>query len=156
MIEAETNDHNRQGKRISLNRVLEPLVRKPAPVRTVTIVVYCHGNLVQVKNLVNRTVDLLTVNVGKPVDSQVAPPVIPQGVSIVAPANRALTVGQLRRQNAGDAFPVSVSKATAAHAPANRALATRSEPVRHTKSDPAYLPFIDNTRGWPDPGERQK
>ena len=48
VIEAETNDHNRQGKRVALNRVLESLVRKTAPVQTVTIVDYCHGNLVQV------------------------------------------------------------------------------------------------------------
>ena len=57
------------------------------------------------------------MNVGRQVDSQVAPLVIPQGVSIVVPVNRALTVGQLERQVAGAAFPVSVSKATAAHSP---------------------------------------
>ena len=48
MIEAETNDHNRHGKRVALNRVPESLQRKTAPVQDVTIVDYCHGNLVQV------------------------------------------------------------------------------------------------------------
>ena len=86
------------------------------------------------------------VNIGRPVDSQVAPPVIPQGVSIVALVKRALTVGQLQRQVIGAAFPVPVSKATAAHIPASQAPATHSEPVRHTKSDPAYFPFIDNSQ----------
>ena len=79
MIEVETKDHNRQGKRVALNRVPESLVKR-APVRAVTIVDYCHGNLVQVQSLVNRTVNLLAVNVSRPVDSQVAPHVIPQGV----------------------------------------------------------------------------
>ena len=77
MIEAETNDHSRQGKRVALIRVPESLVRRTAPVPEVTIADYCHGNLVQVQSLVNRTVDLLAVSVGKPVDSQVAPRVIP-------------------------------------------------------------------------------
>ena len=79
---------------MALNRIPESLVRKIAPVQKVTIVDYCNGNLVQVESLVNRTVDLLAVNVGRPVDSQVAPPVILQGVLIVGPVNRALTVGQ--------------------------------------------------------------
>ena len=73
VIEAETGDHNRQGKLVALNRVPKSLVRKTAPVQTVTIVDYCHGNLVQVQSLVNRTVDLLSVNVCRQVDSQVAP-----------------------------------------------------------------------------------
>ena len=64
----------------------------------------------------------------------------------MAPLNRALTIGQLRRQVAGAAFPVSVSKATVVYVPANQAPAAHSEPVRHTKSDPAYLPFIDNSK----------
>ena len=94
MVEAKINDHNRQGKRVVLNRVPESLMRKIAPVQKVTIVDYCHGNLVQVQSLVSRTVDLLAMNVGRPVDSQIAPRVIPQGLSIVALVNRALTVGQ--------------------------------------------------------------
>ena len=125
MIEVETNDHNRQGKHVALNHVPELLVQKTAPVQKATIVDYCHGNLVHVQSLVNRMVELLVVNVGRPVDSQVAPPVIPQGVSIVSPIKRALTVGQLQRQVARAAFPVSVSKATAAHAPASHALQYR-------------------------------
>ena len=48
MVEAETNDHNRQGKRVALNRKPESLVLETAPVQTVTFVDYCHGNLVQV------------------------------------------------------------------------------------------------------------
>ena len=58
MVEAETNDHNRQGKRVALNRVPELLQRKTAPVPQVTIVDHCHENLVQVQSLVYRTVDL--------------------------------------------------------------------------------------------------
>ena len=80
MVEAETNDHNRQGKRVALNRVPESLQRKTAPIPKVTIVGHCHENLVRVQSLVNHTVDLLAMNVGRPVDSQIAPPVIPQGV----------------------------------------------------------------------------
>ena len=85
------------------------------------------------------------MNVGRPVDSQIAPPIIPQGVSVVAPVKRALTVGQLQRQVAGAVFPVDISEATVAHIPANHVPATQSERVRHTKSDPTYLPFIDNS-----------
>ena len=66
---------------------------------------YSHGNLVQVQSLVKRTVDLLVVNVGRPVDSQVAPQVIPQEVSIIALVKRALKVGLLQRLVVGDAFP---------------------------------------------------
>ena len=113
MIEAETNDHNRQGQHVVLNRFLKSLMRKAALVQKVTIVDHCHGNLVQVQGLVNRTVDLLAMNVGRPVDSQIAPPVIPQGVTIVAPVNRALTVGQSQRHFAGAVSPTSVSKETA-------------------------------------------
>ena len=129
VVEAETNDHNRQGKCAALNCVRKLLVQEPAPVRTVTIVDYCHGNLVQVQSLVNRTVDLLAVNVGGLVDSQVAPPVIPQGVFIVAPANRALTIGKLRQQVEVDASPTIVSRTASAHALACQAPAARSEPV---------------------------
>ena len=94
----------------------------------------------QVRSLVNLTVDLMAVSIGRPVASQYAPPVIPQGVSIEAPINRALTAGQLQRQVAGAAFIFSVSKATAAHVLACQTPAARSEPVL----DPVYLPFIDN------------
>ena len=80
MIKAKTNDHNRQGKRVALNHILESLQRKTAPVPKVTIIDHCHENLVQVESLVNRTVDLLTMNVGRLADSQIAPPFIPQGV----------------------------------------------------------------------------
>ena len=69
MIEADTHDHNRQRKHMALNRVPESLVRKTALVKKVAIVEYNHGNVVQVQSLVNRTVDLLAVNVGRPVDS---------------------------------------------------------------------------------------
>ena len=48
MVEARINDHNRQGKRVALNRIPESLVQKTAHVQKVTIVDYCHGNLVQV------------------------------------------------------------------------------------------------------------
>ena len=77
MIKAKTNDHNRQGKRVALNRVHDSLVQETALVQTVTTVDLCHGNLVRVQSLLIRTVDLLAVNVCKPVDSQDAPPVIP-------------------------------------------------------------------------------
>ena len=59
MVEAETNDHNRHEKRVALNCVPESLPRKTAPVPKVTIFDHCHETLVQVQNLVNRTVDLL-------------------------------------------------------------------------------------------------
>ena len=134
-----------QGKRMALNRVPESLMQKTAPVQEVTIVDHCHGNLVQVQSLVNRTVDLLAMNVGRTVDSQIAPPAIQQGVSVVAPVNRVLTVDQLQQQVARAAFPVSVSEATSAHVPASQAPAAHTEPVRHTMSDPAYLPFINNS-----------
>ena len=104
-------------------------MRKAAPVQKLTIVDYFHGSLVRVQSLVNRTVDLLVVNVGRPVDSHVAPPVIPQGVSIVAPINRALTVDQLQRQVAGAAFPVNVSKATAAHVLGSRLTQVKQKKV---------------------------
>ena len=65
VIEAETNDHNTQGKPVALNCAPKLLVQRAAPVPEVTIADYCHGNLVQVKSLVNRTVDLLAVNVGR-------------------------------------------------------------------------------------------
>ena len=100
----------------------------------------------RVLNLVDRTVDLLAMSVGRPVDSQITPPVLPRGVSVVAPVNRVLTVGHLQWQVAGAAFPESVSKATAVHVPASHASAAPSEPVQHTKSDPAYLPFIGNNQ----------
>ena len=137
VIKAEANDHNRQGKRVALNRVPESLVRRTAPVPEVTIADYCHGNLVQVQSLVNRIVDLLAINVGRHVNSQVAPPVIPQGVSTVVPANRALTVGQLQRQVAGATSPRNDSKAAVAHAVASHVPTARCEPIRHTKSDSA-------------------
>ena len=47
MVEAETNDHNTQGKRVALNRVHELLQQKTAPVPKVTIVDHCHVNLVR-------------------------------------------------------------------------------------------------------------
>ena len=50
---------------MALNRVFESLMRKTAPVRKVTIVDHCHGNLVQVQSLVNNTVDILAMNVGR-------------------------------------------------------------------------------------------
>ena len=131
---------------MALNRIPKLLVQQTTPVPEVTIADYSHGNLVQIHSLVNRTVDLLAVNVGRPIDSQVAPPVIPQQISIVVPVNEAPTVGQLQRQVAGAVLPASVSKATAAHVPASQASAARIEPIRHTKSDPAYLPFIDNSQ----------
>ena len=77
--------------------------------------------------------DLLAVNVGRLVDSQIAPPAIPQEIWIVAPLKRALTVGQLQQQVAGAASPVSVCKATAVHVLVGRARAERSEAIRHTK-----------------------
>ena len=80
MIVAKTNDHKRQGKRVALNRVPELLMRMTAPSQKVTIVDHCHGNLVQVQSLVDYTVDLLARNVGRIVDSQIAPAVLPQGV----------------------------------------------------------------------------
>ena len=64
-------------------------------------------------------VDLLAMNVGRAVDSQIAPQAIPRGVLVVALVNKALKIGQLQRQVAGAAFPVSVSKATVAHVPAS-------------------------------------
>ena len=116
---------------MALNSVPESFMRETAPALKVTIVDHCHRNLVQVQILVSRTNDLLALNAGRLVDSHVAPPAIPQGVSIVALVKRALTIGQLQRQAAGAAFPVSVSKATVAHVPASQAPAAHSEQVRH-------------------------
>ena len=48
MVEAETNDHNRQGKRVALSRMPESLQRKTAPVPKVRIVDHCHENIVRV------------------------------------------------------------------------------------------------------------
>ena len=125
MVEAETNDHNRHGKRLALNRIPESLQRKTVRVSKVMIVDHCHENLVQVQSLVNRTVDLLAMSVGRPVDSQIA----------------------------GAAFPVDISEATVVRVPASQAPAAHGEPVRHTKSDPTYLPFIDNSeRQFPSTG----
>ena len=115
--------------------------------KTVTIVDECHGNLVQVHSIVNRTVDLLTVNANMLFDSQVAPPVKPQGVATVVPAKRALTVGRLQGQIAAATSPTNESRAMAvAHAVANHVQAAHSKPIQHTKSDPAYMPFIDNSQ----------
>ena len=122
-------------------------MRKPTPTTVMTGTDYCHGNLVLVQSLVNRTVDVLAVNVGRPIDAQVAPPVVPQGVPPILPAQKALTVGQLHRQITGTSVPTTVSFTMAGStAVVTPMLAAKSEQVWHTKLDPAYPPFIDNNK----------
>ena len=50
---------------MALNRIPELLQRKTASVPKVTIVDHWHEILVQVQSLVNCTVDLLAMNVGR-------------------------------------------------------------------------------------------
>ena len=115
--------------------------RDPFLDKIVTIVDQCHGNLVQVQSLVNRTVDKLAINVSIPINTPVAPPFVPQGVLSVEPAKRELIVGQLQHQIAGAEVPAAAARAPIPTAATVHVQAAHSEPVRHTSTDLTYFPF---------------
>ena len=52
----ETVHHNRQGKRVALNRMPESLARMRAAPTSLTVVDGCHSSLVQIQGLVDKTV----------------------------------------------------------------------------------------------------